>query len=106
MSLLCARPSDGDGNVKPTPAAECAYLSKTAGAGPGLFVSDRLSGASLVMAENASHIIIAHVRTQAEALLSDGDMVVAPSDQINSLVKEQVGPVFFWGGCHGLGGEG
>lgn len=77
-----------NGSVHPTAGADCAYLPKEGGRDvPTLFLSDKLAGGSLVIAENETHLIIAHVHTKAEVVHSASP----PANMIDMLCKEQVG---------------
>lgn len=88
IRLVCAQgTSSVNGSLHPMQGADCAYLPKTVNrTAPNLFFSDKIAGANLVMGENATHIIIAHVKTRAEALYSASP----PANMIDMLCKEQV----------------
>lgn len=89
IRLVCAEGrSPVNGSLHPTGGADCAYLPKDGARGvPTLFISDKLAGASLVIAENETHLIVAHVHTKAEVVHSGSP----PANMIDMLCKEQVG---------------
>lgn len=98
INLVCGESASGGSSLATTAGADCTYLPKTTNRNePNLFFSDKLAGATLVIAENTTHIFVAHVRTKAEVMFARSP----PADMIDMLCKEQVRPDEGWQGGRG-----